>query len=115
MYNLCVHTTDISKNSAHTILWTYYIIYHIYTSLSYRDEYTLLLKLCMLLCDGKGFTDAGLPLALRQMLKQMKEDIGMADASSVAISSVLPLASNQAQAERMWSNLVTVSGEESTE
>lgn len=69
----------------------------------------------MLLCDCKGFTDAGLPLAQREMIKQMKEDLGKAVASSVAISSVLPLASSQAQAERMWSNLLTVSGEESTE
>ena len=69
----------------------------------------------MLLYEGKGFTDTGLPLALREMIKQMKEDLGKAAATSVAMSSVLPLASSQVQAERMWSNLVTVSGEESTE
>ena len=97
-----VHTTD-----HHHLLKVHF--------LSYRDEYSKLLQLCVLLCEGRYFTDTGLPVALREMLKRMKEDLGKAAASSVAISSVLPLASNQAQVERMWSNLVTASDGESTE
>ena len=69
----------------------------------------------MYLCERKGAADAGLHFALKEMVKRMKEDLGRAAASSVVMSSTLPVASSQAQAERIWGNLAKVPDGESEE
>ena len=71
--------------------------------------------MCMCLCEQDGLKEAGLHLAVREMIKRAKEDLGKADVSSVVMSSLLPVASSQTQVKKLWRDLVKVSGVESNE
>ena len=92
-----------------------FILHSLFSSYCDRDDYSRLLRVCLYLCDRKGTTEAGLHLAVREMVRRMKDDIGTTAASSVVMSSILPVASSQRQAERMWGNLVGKTGGPSKE
>ena len=68
----------------------------------------MLLKVCMCLCESERSADTGLSLAVREMVRHMKEDLGKAAAGSIVMSSALQVASSRAQAERMWNTLAKV-------
>ena len=59
----------------------------------------------MCLCEHEGSRETGLHSAIREMVRRIKDDLGTGTAGSVLMSSILPLASSQAQALRMWKNL----------
>ena len=66
----------------------------------------------MCLCEREGLREAGLHSAVREMVRKIRDDLGTGTTGSVLMSSILPLASSQAQALRMWKNL---SGDKSKE
>ena len=84
-------------------------------NISHRDDYSKLLNVCMCLCESNGLTEAGLHMAVREMIKRAREDLGKVDATSVVMSSILPVASSQAQVKKLWNDLVKASGVESNE
>lgn len=52
----------------------------------------------MCLCEHEGSRETGLHSAIREMVRRIKDDLGTGTAGSVLMSSILPLASSQAQA-----------------
>ena len=82
---------------------------------TFRNEYSRMLQVCLCLSEHEGSTVAGLHSAVREIVTRMKDDLGTTTAGSVLMSSVLPLSSSQAQAQRIWKNLVEVTGTKSKE
>ena len=82
---------------------------------TYRDEYSRLLQMCMCLYEREGSTVAGLHSAVREIVTRMRDDLGTATASSVLMSSILPLSSSQRQAQRIRKNLAEVASKKSKE
>ena len=80
-----------------------------------RDEYSRLLQACTSICEREGSAEAGLHSAVREIVRRIKEDLGPVTAGSVVMSSILPVASSQAQAKRIRKNLVEVPGGKSKE
>ena len=71
--------------------------------------------MCLCLNEHEGSTVAVLHSAVREIVTRMKDDLGTTTAGSVLMSSVLPLSSSQGQAQRIWKNLVEVTGTKSKE
>ena len=69
----------------------------------------------MCLCQREGSTEPGLHSAIREIVKRIKDDLGAVTASSLLMSSILPVTSSQAQAKRLWKSLVGIPGGKSTE
>ena len=96
-------------------MYMYMYIYKYTCVCTFRDEYSRLLQVCMCLGDHEGSTAAGLHSAVKEIVTKMRDDLGTETTGSVLMSGILPLSSNRGQAQRIWKNLVEVTGRKSKE